>query len=140
MESFEMPGYVPSPKSLSVAQVPVSSQSRTASLTAIDTSSSIPTDSALLQVHHLNSTQSANAAAALDGDQANLKQGPEILLASTNFDIVQMQSSSSALLRSTNPSDNAKPSSDPVPAAAAASLDDNPALRFGRDDDPSVIK
>lgn len=136
-----MPGYVPSPKSLTVAQVPVSLQSRTTSVTAMDTSSSIPTDSALLQVHHSNSTQSANVAVAgLDGNQTNLKEGPEILFTSNNFDLFPIQSSSSILLRSGNSSEHAKSSSDPIAAAVAASLDDNPALRLGRDDDPSVIK
>lgn len=135
-ESFEMPGYVPSPNSIRDTQISQSMQSLTGSVADVEAQSSIPTDSTFLQIHHLNSsTLPANdAAASRDCEHGIFKENTEELLSNSHG-----HSSSAQRLRSNNPSKNVNSSLIPTPATTT-SLDDNPALRLGQDEDPSVIK
>jgi hypothetical protein len=138
-EAFNMPGYVPSPNSnRSVSFSTLSQTSKSVAVTAAVPL--MPMSTTLSNNDHLKpSNQSANDAPA-NHDHEH-RESHENMLSNSQFDIGPTQLSSTQRLGSSNAFEHQMPLLVPAPTATAtASLDDNPALRLGQDEDPSVIK
>jgi hypothetical protein len=141
MESFEMPGYVPSPNSNNDVYIPLSLRTSAASVAVLETAPPLSNDSSFFQIHQLRSTQSAHCGAAIHDREHNiLKEDPEILLSNDHIDIVPNLSHSTLRLPSHDQTEMDILSSTPKISAATSSFDDNPALQLDQDEDPSVIK
>ena len=149
-ESYDVPGYVPSPNSTRGAALTstTSSASAAAVVAAAPQPSHGSTPSSIQSSKTPRpSTAAASNAAADETRQESMESAPEFQSFVPAITPVQppsllpMQPSSAHPLPSKNQSLLA--SSAPAPSlapAVAASFDDNPALRLGQEDDPSVIK
>ncbi len=151
-EPYDVPGYVPSPNSTRGAALTSTTPSATAAAVVAQapqpahgsTVSSIQSSKAPRP-----STAAASDVAADDMRQQNTENAPE-----PEFQSFVTPSSPVEPLASlpTQPSSPHQPpsknqsllassaSAPPLAPAVAASFDDNPALRLGQEDDPSVIK
>ena len=141
-ETLNMPGYVPSPNSN--RSVSFSTLSQTSKSVAVAAAvPSIPISTTLSNNHHLKpSNQSANDAPANhDREHSDPRESHENMLSNSQCDIGPTQPSTAQRLGSSNAFEHQMPLLVPAPAATATvSLDENPALRLGQDEDPSVIK
>lgn len=139
-ETVDMPGYVPSPNSIRNAPFSTLSQS-TKSVAAATAALSIQT--AMSNKHLLKPySQSANNSPADDCEHNNPSEIPENVV-SAKFQFEEPNKTSSERFGTSDTSNAFKHGLSPAlpaPATATASLDDNPALRLGQDEDPSVIK
>jgi hypothetical protein len=141
-ETVDMPGYVPSPNL--ITNFTFSTQSQSTKSVAVATAA-LPMQTAMSNKHLLKSySQCANYSPADDCYHSNPSDSLENVK-STKFqcDLREINKSSPEHFGSNDTSNTFKHVLSPLlpeAATATASHDDNPAIRLGQDEDPSVIK